>query len=179
MARRKIRKTNLQKGVLPAQQSFSNGELAVLGGCLPQTLSMWRRARLIPRVPFAGRKTRYGRESARRVVAIARVGVQAAKHPRFDEMIPIILDEAPRPGLAGVVAPAPPPTTPAPAPTATAAPSSSTTIAPSAEPDAPFTGAAWQRIELAPGIEIHLADFVPPIMRAVVREVAKRFGRTL
>ncbi len=49
----------------------------------------------------------------------------------------------------------------------------------SAESDVPFAAAAWQRIELAPGIEIHLADFVPPIMRGVVREVAKRFGRVI
>lgn len=177
MTKHKARKTKLQKGVLPIQQTFSNGELAVLGGCLPQTLSMWRRAGLLPRVPFAGRKTRYGRESARRVVAIARVGMQAAKHPRFEEMIPIILDEIPPPQSAATAASAAPPVAAQVAPTAHPEPPPA--VAPSTEPDAPFSGAAWQRIELAPGIEIHLADFVPPIMRAVVREVAKRFGRAL
>lgn len=165
---RPARKTTpLRKGVVPPDRtSFTNRELAAVGGCLPKTLSEWRRMGLLPRTSFAGKRTRYGRESARRVAAIARMGVQAARHPRFDEMLPLILDELPRTdarGPAGSTRDTPP----------------AGSVAKSSEPDAPFTHAAWQRIELAPGIEIHLADFVAPIMRGVVREVAKRFGRAL
>ena len=45
-------------------------------------------------------------------------------------------------------------------------------------PDVPFTAVAWQRLELIPGVELHVADHLPPIMRAVVREVAERMGHT-
>lgn len=173
--RRKKRLSSLTTGVLPPTQSdFTSADIAKLAGVDTKTLVLWRRSRIIPRVPLAGPKTRYGRDIARRACAIAKVGSRAAQHPRFEEMIPIILDEAPRAARAGAPRPEAPPPVEAIVPLPPPPP-----VKPSDEPDVPFQAVAWQRLELLPGIEIHLADSVPPIMRGVVREIAKRFGRTL
>lgn len=175
--RQKARKKSpLKPGVLPeGKLTFTGADLAALTDCEPKTLSAWRRQRILPRVPRRGFDTRYDRDHARRALAIAKAGVQAARLPRFAEMIPLILDEAPAPVDART----------SPVPAAGSAPPASqlaahlSQLAPSAEPDGPLVGLAWQTIELLPGLELRLAESAPPIMRAIVREVAKRFGRVV
>ncbi len=163
--RKKARRTSkLPKGVIPDQESFSGADLMAITGCTAKTLTAWRRIGLLPRVPAKGLSTVYGRGHVRRALAIARAGVQAAKLPRFAEMIPLVLGEAPLPQEA------PPP------PDAAARVAA---LVPSSEPDGPLAGVAWKTIELLPGLELRLAEDAPPIMRSIVREVAKRFGRVV
>lgn len=40
-------------------------------------------------------------------------------------------------------------------------------------------GRAWKRIELLPGLELHLVDGASDVLRELVRDVARRFGGML
>jgi hypothetical protein len=146
--RRKARKKSaLKPGVLPeGKVTFTGADLAAITDCEPKTLSAWRRQRILPRVPSRGLDTRYDRDHARRALAIAKAGVQAARLKRFAEMIPLILDEAPAPADAR----------PSPSTAAGAAPAASqlaahlAQLAPSAEP-AGGRGLADHRAAAGPG----------------------------
>jgi hypothetical protein len=139
--------------VVPNRASFTGPELCAIAGIAPKGLSEWRARGLMPPAPANRRTARYSYELARRAAAIGKAGITAAALPRFDEMIPLILDEAPTP-----VVPAPAPSGPA---------------------DAEIVGASWKRIELLPGLELHLAEGAPPVLRELVRDVARKFGRTV
>ncbi len=135
------------------QTHFTTADLAAIAGCEVKSILLWKRRGLLSKRASARGRVDYGVEDARRARAIALLGVQAAKHPRFEELMAIALDEVPRPGKA------PPPP------------------APSAEPDAPLPGPGWKHVPLMEGVEMQVAESVPPIVRAMVREVAKRFGK--
>ena len=46
------------------------------------------------------------------------------------------------------------------------------------EEKAPLPGPGWKHVTLMEGVEMQVAESVPPIVRAMVREVAKRFGKS-
>ncbi len=177
-------RSKLRRGVVPDRPDFSGADLCAIAGVSAAGLSAWRRAGLLPPAPETRRGARYPREVARRACAIGLVGSRAAKLRRFDEMMPLILDEAPPRAAAEVPVPVPvvalppPPMPPVVAPPpASTAPPTPTTSPPDDEADIP--GAAWRRIELLPGLELHLAAGAPPVLRALVRDIARRFGRSL
>jgi hypothetical protein len=153
--RRPPTRSPLPAGVVPNRASFTGPELCAIAGIAPKGLSEWRARGLMPPAPPNRRTARYSYELARRAAAIGKAGITAAALPRFDEMIPLILDEAPAPV---VPAPASAPTGPA---------------------DAEIVGTSWKRIELLPGLELHLAEGAPPVLRELVRDVARKFGRTV
>jgi hypothetical protein len=172
-------RSKLRRGVLPDQDVFTSADLCALGGVTLHGLSGWRRAGLLPPAPTPRRGARYGRDVARLVCAIGRAGVRAAKLPRFAEMIPFILNEAPprdavrpdagaAPSIGADVARA--------APAAPAVPVVLAPAAPSA-PTAGLDGTAWTHIELLPGLELHVAAGAPPLVHELVRDIAGRFGK--
>lgn len=148
----------------PHQDSFSGADLCALSGMSLQGLTGWRKEGLIPPAPEPRRGARYGREVARRVAAIGLVGVRTARLRRFEEMIPLILDEAPPPATPTAAAPTTPATAASSAaPTSAVAPSL-VTSAPtplsrsSGEPAAlPLPGSTWTHIELLPGLQLQVA----------------------
>jgi hypothetical protein len=165
----------------PSRTSFTVHEIAKLGGVGVKTLVAWRREGLLPRASGAGRNSRYGREAARLACAIGLLGVRSARSWFFQELIPIVLNEIPRPTAPRRAAeasstPSPPPV-PAAAPPATIAAPIVSATATASEP--PLGVETWQRVVLTQGLELHVSDALPPMMRGLVREVAKGFGRTL
>lgn len=218
-------RSRLPRGKLPQQRdSFTGADLCAIAGVTLRALAAWRREGLLPPAPSTRRGARYDRAVARRACAIGLVGVGTARLKRFDEMIPLILDEAPPPvapaapdaaggaspasaGAAASSGPAAPgasavtapgsgagtasPGPPAPArdraaaPPSAAAPSTApvdetaTATAGALDDEAEIPGQGWRRIELLPGLELHLAEGAAPVLRALVRDIARRFGRSV
>lgn len=161
----------------PDQTSFSGADLCALGGVSERVLAEWRAQGLLPPAPEPRRGARYDRAVARRVCAIGRAGLKAARLPMFEQLIPLILGER---------APASPPPTSTPALPPPGAPVEATLTGPVAGPTtsgqppgpaASLAGSTWRHIELLPGLQLQVADDAAPLVHALVRDVARHFGK--
>jgi DNA-binding transcriptional MerR regulator len=130
-------------------------ELAAEAGVSPRTVRYYVQRGLLPAPPFRGPDTVYGEEHLLRLKAIR------ALQARF---LPLDAIQAELAGLEPealrALASAPPAEPPAPSPAASAR---------RAAPPLPVT--RWQRWELAPGLELHLADSADTKTRALAERV--------
>lgn len=144
-------------------------ELAEEAGVSPRTVRYYVQRGLLPAPPFKGPDTVYGEDHLLRLKAIR--ALQAKFLPL--EAIQVELarlgpEELKALAEAGPVNPPAPVPAPAPAP----APSPLPRPTKAEPPDSPLVGmTSWRRWELAPGLELHLADTADAKTRALVERV--------
>jgi DNA-binding transcriptional MerR regulator len=138
-------------------------ELAEAVGVTPRTVRYYVQRGLLPAPPFKGPDTVYGEEHLLRLKAIrvlqARFlpldAIQVELARLTPEALQALAEAEPSGPPAG-----PPPALPAPAPVSPPEPAS-----PSASPT------SWRRWELAPGLELHLADTADAKTRALAEHL--------
>ena len=141
-------------------------ELAEEAGVSPRTVRYYVQRGLLPAPPFKGPDTVYGEEHLLRLKAIRALqakflpldAIQVELTRLSPEELRALVDAAP-PSPAPVSPPAPP-LPPAPQPV-------------KAEPadSPPVQVTSWRRWELAPGLELHLADSADEKTRALAERV--------
>ena len=121
-------------------------------GISRETLFAWVARGLLPSVPFRGASTRYGAGHQLRARVIAKLRGEGVS---FDELPALLaVDDAVLAARHGLGP------------------------APSAASDGLLAGAAgpmWQRVELLPGLELHLAASASDFVRRVAEEVVARY----
>lgn len=154
-------------------------------GVSDRTLRTWIKARILPRPDPAGSQTVYGESFYLRAMAAKalRTKNQRLSHIRAqlaeqtDDALRAIagleppaaelaLAPAPDPAVALTPAPAPEPTPPAPAPAL--APAAAPIAAAPSPPEAP----RWRRIEVFPGVELHVRDDAGPFAQRIADDIA-------
>ena len=144
-------------------------ELAEAAGVSPRTVRYYVQRGLLPAPPFKGPDTVYGEEHLVRLKAIrvlqARFlpldAIQVELTRLGPDELKALADAEPTPLASEAVPAAAPPTAPSrPGPVKDEAPASTTT-----------TVTSWRRWELAPGLELHLADTADAKTRALVERV--------
>ncbi|MET0404443.1 MAG: MerR family transcriptional regulator [Cystobacter sp.] len=133
-------------------------ELAGVAGVSPRTVRYYVQRGLLPAPPFKGPDTVYGEEHLWRLQAIRVLQARFLPLDAIQAELARLSPEALR-SLAAAEPSAPPAETPAPAAPAAAPPS------PSSAPT------AWRRWELAPGLELHLADTADSKTRALAEHL--------
>jgi len=132
-------------------------ELAAEAGVSPRTVRYYVQRGLLPAPPFRGPDTVYGEEHLLRLRAIRALQARFLPLDAIQVELARLEPEALR-ALASSEPPAEPPPTPTPA-----------SEAHRATPPPP--GTHWQRWELAPGLELHLADTADTKTRALAERV--------
>ncbi|HSP78314.1 MAG TPA: MerR family transcriptional regulator [Myxococcaceae bacterium] len=132
-------------------------ELAAEAGVSPRTVRYYVQRGLLPAPPFRGPDTVYGEEHLLRLRAIRALQARFLPLDAIQVELARLEPEALR-ALAASEPPAEPPPTPTPA-------SGAHRAAP------PPPGTRWQRWELAPGLELHLADSADTKTRALAERV--------
>lgn len=145
-------------------------ELAEAAGVSPRTVRYYVQRGLLPAPPFKGPDTVYGEEHLVRLKAIrvlqARFlpldAIQVELMRLGPDELKALADAEPTPLASGAVpaAEAPP-----------AAPSRPGPVKDEAPASPPATVTSWRRWELAPGLELHLADTADAKTRALVERV--------
>lgn len=146
-------------------------ELCALLGVRPRTLRSWIRAGLVPRPPFRGRATEYSDAAVLRAQAVAALRrenlpialVRRQVSRATPDELRAIAGIAPPPAPAPVVIAPPPPPPPEPEPEP---------APPPAEVSAAPPGAAWRRIELVPGLELHVREDAGPLALRIASDIA-------
>ncbi|WP_375770390.1 helix-turn-helix domain-containing protein [Archangium gephyra] len=149
-------------------------ELAEAAGVSPRTVRYYVQRGLLPAPPFKGPDTVYGEEHLVRLKAIR---VLQAKFLPLDAIQVELLRLGPDELKA--LADSEPGTLPPPGPVAAAGPSAPAPASPSrtgqAKDEAPASPpdgvTSWRRWELAPGLELHLADTADAKTRALAERV--------
>jgi DNA-binding transcriptional MerR regulator len=173
---RYIRRHRAKRSGIPRSrakpQGWSLAECARLAGVQPRTLRHYLEIGVLPRPPFRGTATRYGREHLFVVLAVRRL--QSTENLALD-VIRRRLDAL---GPAGLEAFATEHLTPGPAATALGIQfaQSPAPFEPKSSVDA--TGAAgWLHIELAVGLELHVRHDASPTVTALAERVREMCTR--
>jgi DNA-binding transcriptional MerR regulator len=154
------------------QSEWKLAELAAAAGVSQRTVRYYVQRGLLPAPPFRGPDTVYGEEHLLRLKVIrvlqARFLPLDAIHVELTRLSPEELRALAGSELPTAILP-PPPSSPAapPAPTRLAEQAASAAV--SAGVQAPGTG--YRRWELAPGLELHLADSADEKTRALAERV--------
>jgi DNA-binding transcriptional MerR regulator len=142
-------------------------ELAKEAGVSPRTVRYYVQRGLLPAPPFKGPDTVYGEEHLLRLKAIRAL---QAKFLPLDAIQVELARLGPEELKALAETPPPPLPAPVPAPAPAAPPSPSPKKA--EPPDSSLAGVtSWRRWELAPGLELHLADTADAKTRALAERV--------
>lgn len=151
------------------QTEWKLAELAAEAGVSPRTVRYYVQRGLLPAPPFKGPDTVYGEEHLRRLKAIrvlqARFLPLDAIQVELARLSPDELKTLAEAQLPTDILPPPPPALPEPA----KASEVSTPGPVSASGQAPMAG--YRRWELAPGLELHLADSADEKTRALADRV--------
>jgi DNA-binding transcriptional MerR regulator len=146
---------------LPPPEGLSRTEIAARAGISAHTVRDYQNAGLFPRLPFHGRRTRYGREHLARLVAIVTLRRSGLHLDAIRARLAALTSEEIDAYL--------PPATPAPD---EAQPSIATTIAPLALVS---TTSPWHRVALLPGVELHVRADVSVAARKITEELIAQF----
>ncbi|WP_395854123.1 helix-turn-helix domain-containing protein [Cystobacter fuscus] len=138
-------------------------ELAEAVGVTPRTVRYYVQRGLLPAPPFKGPDTVYGEEHLLRLKAIRVLQARFLPLDAIQVELARLTPEALQ-ALAEAEPSAPPPV-PSPAASAPAPISPPESTAPSASPT------SWRRWELAPGLELHLADTADAKTRALAEHL--------
>ncbi|EPX60171.1 Transcriptional regulator, MerR family [Cystobacter fuscus DSM 2262] len=138
-------------------------ELAEAVGVTPRTVRYYVQRGLLPAPPFKGPDTVYGEEHLLRLKAIRVLQARFLPLDAIQVELARLTPEALQ-ALAEAEPSAPPPV-PSPAAPAPAPVSPPESAAPSAAPT------SWRRWELAPGLELHLADTADAKTRALAEHL--------
>ncbi|WP_257462350.1 helix-turn-helix domain-containing protein [Archangium lipolyticum] len=145
-------------------------ELAEAAGVSPRTVRYYVQRGLLPAPPFKGPDTAYGEDHLLRLKAIR--ALQAKFLPldaiqvELARLGPDELKALAESGPAPLPPPGPIPAAEAPAPAPLTAPEKAR-----ASVSSPDGVTSWRRWELAPGLELHLADTADAKTRALVERV--------
>lgn len=163
--------------------AYKLDELARAAGTSARTVRYYVQRGLLPAPAFRGKDTAYGHEHLVRLRAIRRLqdaffpldAIAVELEARSLEQLERIADGSESPKGA-----APPSQTPIALPRRTAERTPSTL--PRATAVTPASGRMFRRIELAPGVELSVADDAPPESRKMVEKIleglhAKREGQ--
>jgi len=154
-----------------SDETYKLDELARAAGTSPRTVRYYVQRGLLPAPAFRGKDTAYGREHLVRLRAIRRlqdaffpldaIAVELDRRPLDD--IERIADGKELPLQVGVEVAAPPAVLPAKRPIPTASPSTS--------------GRLFRRYEVAPGVELSIADDAPPESRRAAEKILAELQR--
>lgn len=132
-----------------SEGTFKLEELARRAGISPRTVRYYVQRGLLPPPAFRGKDTAYGAEHLVRLEAIKRL---QADHLPLDA-IAVAMAGRSAEALARLAREG-------------VSPASGETA-----PPAPFPQGPWRRLELAPGLELHVADDAPERAHALAREI--------
>lgn len=149
-------------------------------GVNPRTLRTWIRAGLVPRPPFHGHKTRFDRPAIVRAYAVAALRRDGVPFEHIRRFIANKSDKELR--EIGGLPPAPePPAEPVPERPPPALPADAGSSTPPAElvhatlheeiHEEPI-GSTWRRIELVPGLELHIRSDASPFAQGLAAAIA-------
>lgn len=150
-----------------AQSEWKLAELAAAAGVSPRTVRYYVQRGLLPAPPFRGPDTVYGEEHLLRLKAIRTLQARFLPLDAIQVELARLSPEELR-TLAEAELPTallPPPPAPAPEPP----PRSEVSLPGPGAPPAPV--ASYQRWELAPGLELHLADSADEKTRALAERL--------
>lgn len=141
-----------------APRGYSAAELARAAGVSSATIKHWIAEGLMDKPAFRARRTTYGREHLVRVLAIKKLREHNLLLPEIKRKLAgIPLEE-----LAKEVLPPEPP--------ASAAPG----VGERAE--AAEVGQAWRRVELMPGLELHVRADAGAVVHRMAAEIREKYG---
>jgi DNA-binding transcriptional MerR regulator len=138
----------------PPPQGVTAQDLAQQAGVSRDTIFTWTSRGLLPPVAFRGAATRYGTTHELRAGLIAKLRKEGVAYADIALALAVSDDE-----LIRRAAPV-------------AAPVATPVATPAAPPD---LGPTWQRVELLPGLELHVASAASPFVRRVADEVIARY----
>jgi DNA-binding transcriptional MerR regulator len=133
---------------------YSAIELARAAGISPSTIKHWIASGLMDKPEFRARRTTYGREHLVRALAIKKLREHNVLLPEIKRRLAKIpLEELAK----EVLPPEPPPPAPRDAPAAD-------------------IGQAWRRVELLPGLELHVRADAGAVVHRLAEEIRQRYG---
>jgi Ca-activated chloride channel family protein len=152
------------------QSEWKLPELAAAAGVSPRTVRYYVQRGLLPAPPFRGPDTVYGEEHLLRLKAIR--ALQARFLPLDAIQVELArLDADALRGLAESGAEPRPPATPVPVKALEGEPEASAVCPPGSRAGSQPRVAGYQRWELAPGLELHLAETADAKVRGLAEKV--------
>lgn len=140
-----------------APPAYSAVELARAAGISPGTIKHWIAAGLMEKPEFRARRTTYGREHLVRVLAIKKLREHKVLLPEIKrKLAKIPLEELAK----EVLPPEPPASAPRDGGGATGA----------------DIGQAWRRVELLPGLELHVRADAGAVVHRLAGEIREKYG---
>ncbi|XXF78871.1 MerR family transcriptional regulator [Myxococcaceae bacterium GXIMD 01537] len=152
------------------QSGWKLGELASAVGISPRTVRYYVQRGLLPAPAFRGPDTVYGEEHLLRLKAIRVLQGRFLPLDAIQAELARLSPDALRALAEEEVSAAPPPP-PAPAPTQRVERREVDTCLPESPADSQVGVAGYRRWELAPGLELHLADAAEEQVRALAERV--------
>ncbi|WP_437522265.1 helix-turn-helix domain-containing protein [Sorangium sp. So ce726] len=139
-------------------RGYSAVELARAAGVSTGTIKHWFAEGLMDKPVFRGRRTTYGREHLVRALAIKKLREQNLLLPEIKRRLAAIpLEE-----MAKEVLP--------PEPSESAAPGAGERA------DTEELGRAWRRVELMPGLELHVRADAGAVIHRMAAEIREKYG---
>lgn len=157
-----------------SEREWKLQELADACGVSPRTVRYYVQRGLLPAPVFRGRDTAYGEVHRERLLAIKRLQQQFLPLDAIEVELARRSPDEIRALADGRGAPPGPVTPKAPI---VAAPPRPPTFTPHPQP-IPRMGALWERVPLARGLELHVAEDAEPSVRRLVEEIRRLVERS-